>query len=78
MSQLIYSGMKINLPIIKAKEIVIHQTLKLSEKTIEKTEIANNYLTDFADVILFFARFVKETFSRKFEVREFFHQCFLI
>ena len=70
--------MKVILPVKKVKEIVIHHTLKLSEKTIEKTEIANNFLTDFADVLLFIARFVKETFSGKFEIREFFHQCFLI
>lgn len=70
--------MKIILPVDKAKEIVIHHTIKLSERTIEKTEIANNFLTDIADVVFFIARFVKETFSRKFEIREFLHQCFLI
>lgn len=70
--------MKIKIPVTKAKQIVIHHTLKLSEKTIEKTEIANNFLTDFADVILFITHFIKETFSRKFELREFLHQCFLI
>jgi phospholipid/cholesterol/gamma-HCH transport system permease protein len=70
--------MKIVTPVKKTKDIVIYQTLKLSEKTIEKTEIANNFLTDFANVLLFIARFIKETFSRKFEVREFFHQCYMI
>ena len=70
--------MKIQIPITKAKQIVIHHTLKLSEKTIEKTEIANNFLTDFADAIIFISRFLKETFTRKFELREFLHQCFLI
>ncbi|MHB9143309.1 MAG: MlaE family ABC transporter permease [Paludibacter sp.] len=70
--------MKIKIPVSKAKQIVIHHTLKLSEKTIEKTEIANNFLTDFADVILFITHFIKETFTRKFELREFLHQCFVI
>lgn len=70
--------MKIIPPVKKVKDIVIHQTIKLSEKTIAKTEIANNFLTEFADVILFISRMLKETFSRNFEVREFFHQCFLI
>jgi len=70
--------MKINIPITKAKEIARHQTLKLSEKTIAKSEAANNILTDFADVILFTTHLIKETFSRKFEVREFFNQCFKI
>ena len=70
--------MKIITPAKKAKDIVIHHTLKLSEKTIAQTEIANNFLTDLADVVLFIALFIKETFSRQFEVREFFFQCYKI
>jgi phospholipid/cholesterol/gamma-HCH transport system permease protein len=70
--------MMVNNPVNKAKEIVINHTLKLSEKSIEKTKIATNLLTNIADVVLFIAFFLKETFSRKFETREFFHQCFLI
>jgi len=70
--------MKINIPVSKAKKIAKYHTLKLSENAIAKKVIANNFLTDFADVILFITSFVKETFSRKFEVREFFHQCFVI
>lgn len=70
--------MRIIPPVKKVKDIVIHQSIKLSEKTIAKTEIANNFLTEFADVLLFIARMLKETFTRKFEVREFFHQCYVI
>lgn len=70
--------MKIITPAKKAKDIVIHHTLKLSEKTIAQTEIANNFLTNLADVVLFIARSIKETFSRQFEVREFFFQCYKI
>lgn len=70
--------MKINTPVSKAKQIALQHTLKLSKKTIVKTTIANNIITDFADVLLFIGLFIKETFSRKFEVREFFHQCFVI
>lgn len=70
--------MKINVSVSKAKEIAKHHTLTLSEKAIAKAAVANNFLTDFADVILFIKNIVKETFSRKFEVREFFHQCFSI
>jgi len=51
---------------------------KLSEKTIATTEIANNFLTDIADASLFILQVFKETFSRKFEFREFLHQCFQI
>jgi phospholipid/cholesterol/gamma-HCH transport system permease protein len=70
--------MKIILPVTKAREIARLQAFKISDSTIAKTESANNFLTDFADVLLFITHFIKETFSRKFEVREFFHQCFLI
>jgi phospholipid/cholesterol/gamma-HCH transport system permease protein len=52
--------------------------VKLSEKTIAKTEIANNFLTTLADVILFMKRVLKETFSRDFEFKEFLHQCYQI
>ena len=34
--------------------------------------------TDFADIILFLIRILKETFSKDFEFREFFRQCFHI
>jgi len=52
--------------------------MRLSESTIAKTAIANNFLTDFADVLLFIAQFIKETFSRKFEGKEFLRQCFAV
>jgi len=58
----------------KAKE----WTIKISEKTIAKTEEASTFLTDFADVILFLSRVTKETFSRDFEFKEFLHQCYKI
>ena len=53
-------------------------TIKISEKTITKTEEASTFLTEFADVILFMTRMTKETFSRNFEFKEFLHQCFQI
>ncbi len=58
----------------KAKEF----TLKISEKTIARTEEASTFLSDFGEVILFMARMIKETFSRDFEFKEFFYQCFKI
>jgi len=58
----------------KAKEF----TIKISEKTIAKTEVASNFLTDIADVIIFITRTVKETFSRNFEFKEFLRQCYQI
>jgi len=70
--------MKIKIPVAKAKEVARLQALRLSEKTIAKKQATNNFLTDIADVILFITHLLKETFSRRFEFREFMHQCFLI
>ena len=70
--------MKIKIPVTKAKEIARKHTLKLSEKTIAKKEATKSFLTDISEVVLFITHLIKETFSRKFEVREFFHQCFNI
>ncbi len=53
-------------------------TIEISEKTIAKTAEANNFLTDFADVLIFLSRTAKETFSRNFEFREFLRQCYQI
>jgi len=65
-------------PVINVKSFAAKQSIKLSEKTLEKTAKANNFLTDLADVFLFMTRIFKETFSGGFEFREFFHQCFKI
>ncbi len=70
--------MKVKIPVVKAKEIVIRQTVKLSEKTYEKSQIINYFLIDIANIFLFMARFVKETFSPHPELREFFYQCYKI
>ncbi len=53
-------------------------TIQISEKTIAKTEEAGSFLTSLADVTLFIMRVFKETFTRDFEFREFFQQCFHI
>jgi phospholipid/cholesterol/gamma-HCH transport system permease protein len=68
---------KIN-PVVKAKGIVKEHSIKLSEKSIAKTAEANNFLINVADVFLFINRIIKETFSRDFEYKEFFRQCFQI
>jgi len=52
--------------------------IRLSEKTIAKTEKANNFFTEVADIFLFMTRTFKETFSRDFEFMEFLRQCFQI
>jgi phospholipid/cholesterol/gamma-HCH transport system permease protein len=65
-------------PVIKVKDIATKQSLKLSEKTIAKTAGATIFFSNVADVFLFINLIIKETFSRNFEYREFFRQCFQI
>jgi phospholipid/cholesterol/gamma-HCH transport system permease protein len=62
----------------KIRVATVQSMSKLSEKTLAKTEAASSFLTEFADVVLFIMRITKETFSRGFEFREFFRQCFQI
>jgi phospholipid/cholesterol/gamma-HCH transport system permease protein len=68
---------KIN-PVIKVKGFATAQTVKLSEKTIAKTAQASNFLTELADMFLFSTRVSREMFSRNYEFKEFFRQCFQI
>jgi len=65
-------------PVIKVKSFAEKHSVRLSEKTIETTIEANNFLVNVADVSLFMARIFKETFSRNFEWKEFMRQCFQI
>jgi phospholipid/cholesterol/gamma-HCH transport system permease protein len=53
-------------------------TIKLGGKAFGKTGTVTAFLTEMADVFLFISRTMKETFSRDFELREFFRQCFQI
>ncbi len=62
----------------KIRVATVQSMSKLSDKTLEKKEAAGSFLTDFADVILFLTRIVKETFSGGFEFKEFFRQCYQI
>jgi phospholipid/cholesterol/gamma-HCH transport system permease protein len=65
-------------PVVKVKSFATMHSMRLSEKTIAKTEEASSFLTDIADVFLFITRVTKETFSRNFEFKEFLRQCFQI
>jgi phospholipid/cholesterol/gamma-HCH transport system permease protein len=65
-------------PVVKVKGFATKQSVRLSEKTLAKTEQANNFLTTIADVFLFILQVVRETFSRNFEFKEFMRQCFQI
>ncbi|MDO9633443.1 MAG: ABC transporter permease [Paludibacter sp.] len=62
----------------KIKTVTEKSIYRLSEKTLEKSQIANSFFIDVANVCLFVARFFKESFSLRQEYREFFYQCFRI
>jgi phospholipid/cholesterol/gamma-HCH transport system permease protein len=63
------------IPTLKDAEKI---TLRISEKTIATSEKAGNFLTDFADFVLFSLRIFKEIFTGNFEFKEFFTQCYKI
>ncbi len=64
--------------ISKVQEYATKQAVKLSENTIAKTEQAGSFLTESADMLIFIGRVFKESFSRNFEFKEFFYQCYKI
>jgi phospholipid/cholesterol/gamma-HCH transport system permease protein len=65
-------------PVVKAKGFATKHSVRLSEKTLEKTAKASNFLTDIADVVLFIVNIIRSTFSRDFEFKEFARQCFQV
>lgn len=74
--------MKITNPVHKVIPKLIQgaaaQSIRLGDKTLQKTSEAGGFLTDVADVFLFITRIFRETFSGNFEFKEFFRQCFQI
>lgn len=62
----------------KIKSFTTGQSIRLSEKTMEKTEDVNTFLVGIGDVTLFIKHIFKETFSRRFELKEFLRQCYEI
>jgi phospholipid/cholesterol/gamma-HCH transport system permease protein len=62
----------VKLPDVKQKVI------KLSEKTIESTQMATLFFAELGEFFLFLFQTIKETFSRSFEFREFLRQCYQI
>jgi len=65
-------------PVIEVKSFATKQSIKLTEKTFEKTEKATGFFTELAAVFLFAYYTIRETFSRDVEFREFMRQCFQI
>jgi phospholipid/cholesterol/gamma-HCH transport system permease protein len=57
---------------------VTQKVIKLSEKTIESTQMATLFFAELGEFFLFLFQTIKETFSRSFEFREFLRQCYQI
>ena len=65
-------------PVPKIKSFATGQSIKISEKTIEKTEDVNSFLLGIGDISIFIKNVFRETFTRRFEFREFLRQCYEI
>lgn len=70
--------MKKKFHVTKVIPKIRNASLKISEKTLEKSNLASIFFADVAEVFLFLIIILKETFSRDFEFKEFFRQCFQI
>jgi phospholipid/cholesterol/gamma-HCH transport system permease protein len=73
--------MKKKSPVIKVipkPEDITKLAIDLSENAIEKTESVNFFFSEIANIFLFIWHTTKEAFSRDFEFREFWRQCYQI
>jgi phospholipid/cholesterol/gamma-HCH transport system permease protein len=71
---------KINIEFKKLVKLpdVKQKVIKLSEKTIENTQMATLFFAELGKFFLFLLHTIKETFSRSFEFKEFLRQCYQI
>lgn len=65
-------------PVIKVKDFAKVQSVRLSEKTLEKTKKVNVFFLAAGNFFLFVLITTRETFSRQFEFKEFLRQCYQI
>ena len=65
-------------PVIKIKSFATGKSVKISEKAIEKTQLATEFFSDIGNMAIFIKQVFKETFSRDFEFKEFLRQCYEI
>lgn len=61
---------------IDIKKITTTHTIKISEKTLAKSELANEFLLGIGNVVLFIHRIFTEMFSGRTEFKEFINQCY--
>jgi len=70
--------MKNQIPLKKIKSFATGKSVKISEKTMEKTQLLTEFFSDIGNMSIFVKQVFKETFSRDFEFREFLRQCYEI
>lgn len=70
--------MKINKSAEKVKGYAHSNSVKLTEKALEKKTAVNTILKDIANVTLFILQIIRETFTPPFEFKEFLRQCYQI
>jgi phospholipid/cholesterol/gamma-HCH transport system permease protein len=68
--------MKVIIPVKKIKKFAADKSATLTDKSYARVDIGRNFLTDIANIVLFIMRIIRETFSPRFEFREFLRQCF--
>ncbi|NCA87202.1 MAG: hypothetical protein EOM83_16845 [Clostridia bacterium] len=59
--------MKKIIPIVKVKSFATAQTIKISEKTIERTKKAHGFFAEVGNMSMFTGNIFRETFSVHFE-----------
>lgn len=65
-------------PVPRIRDFAADQSIRISEKTIEKKEDVNSFLLSVGEIALFIKAIIRETFSRRFEFKEFLRQCYEI
>ncbi|MGZ3930835.1 MAG: MlaE family ABC transporter permease, partial [Bacteroidia bacterium] len=63
---------------MKVKNYAIEKSIKLSEKTLKRTEDAKSILADIGDLTIFAGRAFRQIFAFPMEFREFLRQCYQI
>ncbi|CAN5622992.1 ABC transporter permease [soil metagenome] len=68
----------LKIPLSSAASYAKNQSLKISQKTLDKKEKASGFLLEVGKFSVFSSAAFKETFSYDFEFKEFLRQCFEI
>jgi len=70
--------MKNPIPVLRIKSYAIGKSVKVKEKTLEKTLFLTEFFSELGNMAIFVKQVFKEMFSRDFEFKEFLRQCYEI